>query len=155
MCGQLKAFPMGPEVGTGRPGMGPSLFEHLPSRNKVGRRGRSLRPPAGPHWRSRGGRQWAAGALEPLRKVETGFDCARWMGQDGLVLFDTSLHVAAQTDRSSCRTEPGGRHQAADGLAEVGEMARRWSCPYRHVHTQRMEHLRRRLGKTMARVWKT
>ncbi len=106
--------------------MGPSLFEHLPSRNKVGRRGRSLRPPAGPRWRSRGERQWAAGALEPLRKVETGFDCARVDGAGwARCCSSTSLHVAAQTDRSSCRTEPGGRHQAADGLAEVGEMARR------------------------------
>lgn len=117
---------MGPEVGTGPPGMGPSLLEHLPSRNEVGRRGRSSQPPAGPHWRPRGVRQWAAGALEPRRNAETGFDCAPVDGAGWAPCHSsTSLNVAAQTDRSSCRTEPGGRCQAADGLAEVGEMARR------------------------------
>lgn len=122
----VKAFQMGPEVGMGLPGMGPSLLEHLPSRNEVGRRGQSSQPPAGPRWRPHGGRQWAAVALEPRHNVETGFDCA-WVDGTGRAPChsSTSLHVAVQTDRSSCRTGPGGRRQAVDVLAEVGEMAHR------------------------------
>lgn len=73
----IKAFPRGPEVGMGLPGRGPSLLEHLLSRSEGVRRGRSSRLPAGPRWRPRGGRQWAAGALEPRRNTETGFDCVR------------------------------------------------------------------------------